>query len=63
MFAMQNIFFSKKKNTDPKNQIFLFCRPTDPIFFAVLPLDQKINLVSCNAFHVLVGSFFEIKLL
>ena len=46
MFAMQNIMF--KKNTDPKKQIilFLFCRPTDPIFLAVLPVDQKINLVS-----------------
>ena len=35
------------KNTDPKNQIlFLFCRPTDPSFFDVLPVYQKINLVS-----------------
>ena len=36
------------KNTDPKNQIrlFSFCQPIDPIFFAVLPVDQKINLVS-----------------
>ena len=32
------------------NQIilFLFCRPTGPIFFAVLPVDQKINLISPN---------------
>ena len=31
------------KNTDPKNQIILslFCRPIDPVFFAVLPVDQK----------------------
>ena len=38
------------KNTDPKNQIklFLFCRPSDPIFFAVLPVDQKINLILPN---------------
>ena len=38
------------KNTDPMNQIilFLFCRPTGPIFFAVLPVDQKINLISPN---------------
>ena len=36
------------KNIDPKNQIilFLFFRPTNPILFAVLPVDQKINLVS-----------------
>ena len=26
--------------------LFLFCRPTDHIFFAILPVDQKINLVS-----------------
>ena len=26
--------------------IFSFCRPTDPNFFVVLPVDQKINLVS-----------------
>ena len=26
--------------------LFLFCRPTDPVSFAVLPVDQKINLVS-----------------
>ena len=54
MFAMQNIMF--KENTDPKNQItlFLFCRPTDPIFLAVLPVDQKINLVS--PYFNLVGS-------
>ena len=41
MLAMQ-------KNTAPKNQIILFsfCRTTDPIFFAALPVDQKINLVS-----------------
>ena len=34
-------------NTDPKNQmiLFLFCWPPDPIFFAVLPIDQKVNLV------------------
>ena len=45
-----------KENTDPKNQIilFLFCRPTDPIFLAVLPVDQKINLVS--PYFNLVGS-------
>ena len=44
---MENIIFLKKK-TDPKNQIktFLFCRPTDPIFLAFLPVDQKIDLVS-----------------
>ena len=43
---MQNIIFLK--NTDPKNQIILFlsCRLTDPISFAVLLVDQKINLVS-----------------
>ena len=30
--------------SDRKNEIiFLFCRPTDPIFFAVLPVDQKIK--------------------
>ena len=36
------------KNTNPKNQIilFLFCQPTDPIFFAVLPVDQKFDLAS-----------------
>ena len=26
--------------------LFLFCRQIDPIFFPVLPVDQKINLVS-----------------
>ena len=36
------------KNADPKNQIilFLFCWPTVPIFFAALPVDQKISWVS-----------------
>ena len=30
------------KNTDPQNQIlFLFCGPIEPIFYAVLPIDQK----------------------
>ena len=28
--------------------LFLFCQPTDPIFFAALPVDQKINLVLPN---------------
>ena len=45
------IFYAKYyflKNTDPKNQIilFLFCQPTDPIFFAVWSVGQKIDLVS-----------------
>ena len=40
----------KKKiflNTNPKNQIifFLFCRPPTLFFIAVLPVDQKMNLV------------------
>ena len=48
---MEIIIFNK--NTDPKNQIslFLFCRPTlffFIFFFAVLPVDQKINLVLPN---------------
>ena len=51
---MEIIIFNK--NTDPKNQIslFLFCRPTGRpyfffiFFFAVLPVDQKINLVLPN---------------
>ena len=36
------------KNIDPKNQVILFSlrQTTNPIFFAVLPVDQKINLVS-----------------
>ena len=44
--AKPNIIFLK--NIDPKNQIisFLFWRPTEPDFFAVLPVDQKINFVS-----------------
>ena len=50
VFAMEIIIFNK--NTDPKNQIslFLFCRPTGRpyFFFAVLPVDQKINLVLPN---------------
>ena len=29
-------------------KLFLFWRPSDPIFFAVLPVDQKINLASPN---------------
>ena len=35
MFPMQNLIF--KKYAVPKNEtiLFLFCRPTDPIFFAV----------------------------
>ena len=39
-----------QKNTDFKKQIilFLFYRPTGPIVFAVLPVDQKINSVSPN---------------
>ena len=37
------------KNTNPKNQIiFLFCPPTNPTFFVVLPIDPKINLVLVN---------------
>ena len=42
---MQNIIL--QKNADPKNQIilFLFCRPTDPIYLLSLPVDQKMNLV------------------
>ena len=34
------------KNIDFKNQmiLFLFCRSTDPIFFAVLPVDQIASL-------------------
>ena len=38
------------KNNNPKNQIisFSFCRPTDPIFFPVMPVYQKINLVLPN---------------
>ena len=35
---MQNIIFKI---------LFLFCRPSDP-FFAVLPVDQKINLILPN---------------
>ena len=39
-----------RKNTDPKNQIiFLFYRPTDPLFFFFFALDQKLDLVSPNA--------------
>ena len=36
-----------------KNQIilFLFFQPTDPLFFAVLPIDQKINLVSLDGLY------------
>ena len=43
---MQNIIL--QKNADPENQIilFLFCRPTDPIYLLSLPVDQKMNLVS-----------------
>ena len=46
VFAKPNNIFLK--NIDPKNQIisFLFWRPTEPDFFAVLPVDQKINFVS-----------------
>ena len=38
------------KNIHPKNQIilFLFWRPND-LFFAVSPIDQKINVVSPEA--------------
>ena len=34
------------KNTDPKNQImlFLFCRPIDPTFVAVFPVDETDEL-------------------
>ena len=42
MFAMQNIIFLKNKN----QILFLFFWPTNPSFLAVLPVDQKINLVS-----------------
>ena len=32
------------KTTIPKNhKIVLFCRTTDPMFFAVLPVDQKLT--------------------
>ena len=41
------------KNTDPKNQIILFsfCRPTDLLYIAVLPVDQNTNLVSPKEIH------------
>ena len=37
-----------KKNADPKNHIILFsfCRHTDPVYFAALRVDQKINFLS-----------------
>ena len=48
VFAMQNIVFLK--NTDPKNQVILFfCFANQPYFSAVLPIDQKINLVFPNS--------------
>ena len=52
---MQNVIFKKYQNTDSKNKkiLFLFFRPTDLLFiylfiyfFAVLSVDQKINVVS-----------------
>ena len=48
------IFFKKCLS---KNQIlFSFCRPTDrPYFFAVLSVDQKINLVSPKTRHIIIG--------
>ena len=45
MCLLSKILFLK--NTDPKNQIVIFILPTDrTYFFKVLPVDQKINLVS-----------------
>ena len=48
------IFFKKCVS---KNQIILFsfCWPTNPIFFAVLSVDQKINLVSPKTRHIIIG--------
>ena len=48
---MQNVIFKKHQNTDSKNKIILllFFRPTFYLFiyfFAVLSVDQKINVVS-----------------
>ena len=53
---MQNIIFLK--NTNPKNQIkrFLFCRPTDPEFFAVLPVDLGPILFLYSTFWLSVGT-------
>ena len=45
------------------NQIilFLFYRPTDHIFFAILPVDQKINLVSPYSI-MLIGTVTQSKI-
>ena len=46
---MQNIIFKKLATLRIKWYYFYFAdRPTNPIFFAVLPVGQKINLVSPN---------------
>ena len=46
VFSMQNIFF--KKNTDPEesSNIISVSSTDRPYFFTVLPVGQKINLVS-----------------
>ena len=43
MFTEKNFSF---QNADTIEKHFLFCRPTDGIFYVVLPADQQIKLVS-----------------
>ena len=50
LFSMQNIF-KKIPTLRIKFILFLFCRPTNLVLFAVLPVDQKRNLVSPYIFY------------
>ena len=38
--------------------LFSFRRPTDPIYLAVFPVDQKINLVSPKCLNELLPSVY-----
>ena len=45
VIAMQNIIFKKIPTLTIKCYFHFADRPTDPIFFVALPIDQKIKLV------------------
>ena len=55
-------YLKRYEDTDPKNQIILFlsCRPTDHVFFVVLPVDQEIDLVSPNFKTKILNTFDHI---
>ena len=62
VFAMQNII----KKTLELIILFSFCRPTDRPYLSVMPIDQKIKLIShnevtFNGFKYWVVNWFKLK--